>query len=820
VTSSPHPLHKPIFAEGVGKSSLISTYVSRHFSERIPKLLTRVHLPPDPLLSDCTATIVDTHNGDTALQNALSLSSDKSGESSVTTPASNESPLSSSTPSPSSSFDDKQSAESFLASTVFRNVDAMVLVYDLSREETFNRLEDYWLPLIERCYRGNIPVIIAGNKMESLEQQQQQPTAARSRQQIISLLQRFKFVRQCIKCSAKNLLHVDDVFNKAKVAVMYPIKPLYDLVGGRLTPACSRAFTRIFRMFDLDRDGLLSDDELMAFQNKIWGATLIGRDVIEWKKALAHHDMIIHRREEASVESDPRSEDVMVNDKITLTGFLTIIDIFISQNRLEVPWIVLWTLGYDDELNLHIPESILSPECDDLDAINFDPSAWRLNASEVDFLSSIFYQFQSDGGAMLSSEDLNSIFSVFPIPLPPWSVRSKQLLKGCFSIPRIDEDVTPPTSLVAGVTFDPEIEEHNITSADPSPSSPSISPSGVTISSSPLPSIDVSKSSELDFTMHAIKPLTYLSWLNHWHMFCTLSPSRCRAELFSLGHVGDIRARSKDLHAAPTVSPSTIPDGGTKTIFIRALVLGSNDQTKRSIINNLHGIHHDYAVSSSSQPETSCSVVKVMLPNNMNKSMQNETETVVHLIVTEVPSSYYLASSASEKKLLRKKFSALLEKQNAIGDRVYDVAMLVFDTGDEQSWGYAKDIESNLLTGNMPRIFVGTRENQHDSSSPSVCEYQNHCKSMDLEEPIGVSLDETMVDSPLLHHLVRCTQDASFRSIPHGERKKRLAAIKRKCLWFGSVVSVSLVVVFVFKETKKVERGSWRHFFHRLLPFN
>eukprot|EP00985_Skeletonema_marinoi_P035369 scaffold46367_cov248-Skeletonema_marinoi.AAC.1 len=298
----------------------------------------------------------------------------------------------------------------------------------------------------------------------------------------------------------------------------------------------------------------------------------------------------------------------------------------------------------------------------------------RLNASEVDFLSSIFYQFQSDGGAMLSSEDLNSIFSVFPIPLPPWSVRSKQLLKGCFSIPRIDEDVTPPTSLVAGVTFDPEIEEHNITSADPAPSSPSISPSGVTISSSPLPSIDVSKSSELDFTMHANKPLTYLSWMNHWHMFCTLSPSRCRAELFSLGHVGDILARSKDLHATPTVSPSTIPDGGTKTIFIRALVLGSNDQTKRSIINNLHGIHHDYAVSTSSQPETSCSVVKVMLPKNMNKSMQNETETVVHLIVTEVPSSYYLASSASEKKLLRKKFSALLEKQNAIGDRVYDVA--------------------------------------------------------------------------------------------------------------------------------------------------
>ena len=802
----------------MGKSSLISTFVSRHFSERIPKLLTRVHLPPDPLLSDCTITIVDTHDGDIALQNALSLSvSEDNKESSVTAPASNESPLSSSTPSSSSSFNDKHPAESFLASTVFRNVDAIVLVYDMSRAESFHRLESHWLPLIERCYRGNLPVIIAGNKMDVFEQQQlsSQSTAARSRQQIISLLQRFKFVRQCIKCSAKKILHVDDVFNKAKIAVIYPIKPLYDLVGGRLTPACVRAFTRIFRVFDLDRDGLLSDDELMAFQNKIWGTTTMGRDVVEWKNALSRHDLIIHKREEADDESVSESEDVIVNDKISLTGFLTIIDIFISQNRLEVPWTVLWALGYDDDLNLHIPESILSPGCNDLDTSKFDQSAWRLNASEVDFLSSIFYQFQSDDENMLSAEDLNSIFSVFSIPLPPWGIRSKKLLDGCFSRPRIDEDVTPPSSLVAGVTFDPEIEDHNV-SADLSPSSPSMSPSGVTISSSPLPSIDVSKGTELDF-IPANKPLTHLSWLNHWHSFCTISPSRCRAELFCLGYAGETLVRSKTLHASSTHSPSNSLDGGTQTIFIRALVLGSNDHTKRFIINNLHGIHHDCSTSNLTHPETSCSVARVMLPNTINKAVQEESETVVHLIVTEIPSSY-LASSVSEKRSLKNKFSALLGKQSAAGERVYDMAILVFETGLEQSWEYAKDIESDLLTGNMPRIFVGTRENQHDTQS--ACEHHIHCKSMDLEEPITLSLDETIEDSSLLHHLVRCTQDAKFRSIPHGERNRRLAALKRKCMWFTSIVSVSLVVVFVFKETKKVEKGSWRHYFHRLLPFN
>lgn len=796
---------------------MISTFVSRHFSEQIPNLLTRVHLPPDPLLSDCTTTIVDTHDGDTALQNALSLSvsGNKDGESSssVNDPISNESPLSSSTSSPSSSFDDKQSAESFLASTVFRNVDAMVLVYDMSREESFNRLEEYWLPLIERCYRGNVPVIIAGNKVDLFEQQQQQmpnpSSAARSRQQIISLLQRFKFVRQCIKCSAKHVLHVDDVFNKAKVAVIYPIKPLYDLVGGRLTACCSRAFTRIFRMFDLDRDGLLSDDELMAFQSKIWGETLVERDVEEWKNALSRHDSLIHRREETSVGSG-HSEEVIVNDKITLSGFLTIIDIFISQNRLEVPWTALWALGYDDELNLYIPESILSPGRNELDASNIDPSAWRLNASEVDFLSSLFYQFQSDSEGMLSAGDLHSIFSVFSTPLPPWGARSKQLLDGCFSLPRIDEEVTPPSSLVAGVTFDDEIEEH--ISADPSPTSLSVSAGGVTISSSPLPSIDVSKTTELDFTVPAnMKPLTYLSWMNHWHTLCTISPSKFRAELYCLGHVGDMLVYPKTLYAAPTPSPSISPGGGTPTIFIRALVLGSNDHAKRSIINNLHGIHQDCSALNLTHPETSCSVARVMLPTNRNKSVHDERETAVHLIVTEIP-------SASEEKSLKNKFSALLDRQNAAGERVYDVSVLVFDTGDENSWEYAKGIESTVLNDNMPRIFVGTRRTQSDSIS--VCEHQNHCRIMDLEEPITLSLDETIETSSLLLHLVRCTQDESFRSIPHGERNRRLAAFKKKCMWFTSVVSVGLVVVFVFKETKKAERGSWRHYFHRLLPFH
>ena len=36
------------------------------------------------------------------------------------------------------------------------NVDSIILVYDLDRVETFFRLENHWLPLIERCYNGEV----------------------------------------------------------------------------------------------------------------------------------------------------------------------------------------------------------------------------------------------------------------------------------------------------------------------------------------------------------------------------------------------------------------------------------------------------------------------------------------------------------------------------------------------------------------------------------------------------------------------------------------------------------------------------------------
>jgi hypothetical protein len=127
-------------SEGVGKSSLISTFVSRHFSEVVPGIMTRVRLPPDPD-SSCITTIVDSQGGDAALMSAVAALS-LSGGDSTNSLSSLQKSLSSSTG----------------ASNVggIENVDSIILIYDLDRVETFFRLENHWLPLIERCYNGEV----------------------------------------------------------------------------------------------------------------------------------------------------------------------------------------------------------------------------------------------------------------------------------------------------------------------------------------------------------------------------------------------------------------------------------------------------------------------------------------------------------------------------------------------------------------------------------------------------------------------------------------------------------------------------------------
>jgi len=69
-----------------------------------------------------------------------------------------------------------------------------------------------------------------------------------------------------VECSAKQPLNVSEVFYFAQKAVLHPTAPLYDSREHVLKPACVDALQRIFNLCDLDKDGVLDDDELNEFQ--------------------------------------------------------------------------------------------------------------------------------------------------------------------------------------------------------------------------------------------------------------------------------------------------------------------------------------------------------------------------------------------------------------------------------------------------------------------------------------------------------------------------------------------------------------------------
>jgi hypothetical protein len=141
--------------------------------------MTRVKLPATTphTNTSCITTIVDSQGGDAALIQALSSSLsrrnsdgsltallDRGGdyeprESSGSTGPNSGSAAPPPPPPPTVPELIESFASAAAASTggnTIENVDSIVLVYDLDRVETFFRVENHWLPLIERCYAGKV----------------------------------------------------------------------------------------------------------------------------------------------------------------------------------------------------------------------------------------------------------------------------------------------------------------------------------------------------------------------------------------------------------------------------------------------------------------------------------------------------------------------------------------------------------------------------------------------------------------------------------------------------------------------------------------
>jgi len=366
-----------------GKTSLITTLVSSIFPEAVPRVLQQVRVPPEETADHVALSITDTSSAEQERPQTL-----------------------------------KQVMQA----------DVVILVYAVDNQASFERIRSYWLPEITQAFDG--PIVIVGNKNDLLSSNSKDGDAAGDpsdalRRKVNPILDDFSQVEACWECSAKLNINVADVFSLAQQTVVYPIAPLFNTQTRELQPGFITALRRVFRIFDQDRDGVLSDVELNDFQESCFGARLQHADIDDLKSML-----------------QSEGPDRVTGHGITFQGYLSIHKKFIQRNRAETSWLVLRQFGYDDNLELQVPTEALSIGSS---GPQVRSRSVELTKKALTFFADLFHQFDEDKDQALSSAELAELFQVCPGGLAPWNLDTEELpLSG-------SADIGPPDSAVCSL---------------------------------------------------------------------------------------------------------------------------------------------------------------------------------------------------------------------------------------------------------------------------------------------------------------------------------------------------------------------------------
>eukprot|EP01029_Cantina_marsupialis_P027780 TRINITY_DN773991_c0_g1_i1.p1 TRINITY_DN773991_c0_g1~~TRINITY_DN773991_c0_g1_i1.p1 ORF type:complete len:623 (-),score=181.78 TRINITY_DN773991_c0_g1_i1:300-2168(-) len=259
-----------------------------------------------------------------------------------------------------------------------------ILVYDLDREETFERIQSYWLEELS-CRELNTPVIVVGNKCDLLAAGKD--LCAIQMKELQELRKDYPFVVDSLTCSSRTLMNVDNTILIAQNAVLYPLNPLYDVNACDVTDKFHRALVRMFRLFDRDRDFRLSENELSRFLSEGFGVGMVRETLFQIKKMIT---TVGEHSDEAGV---------------TFKGFCQLHLYFLRKNRAKHPWDALRYLGYDDDVTLQLPSDTPSIELK-------SDQHWQLSKSGLRFFDALFNQFDRNDDGLLNHDELAELMEV------------------------------------------------------------------------------------------------------------------------------------------------------------------------------------------------------------------------------------------------------------------------------------------------------------------------------------------------------------------------------------------------------------------------
>ncbi|EGG25101.1 mitochondrial GTPase [Cavenderia fasciculata] len=285
--------------EGVGKTTIISSFVSNSFAEHVQKVVPEVTIPAEVLNAPCATRIIDTCNSD----------------------------------------DIQQQGRTQL-NIELKQCDAVIIAYASNQFNTFMSVRTKWMPLIKQLRSSNpIPIVIVGTKSEMEEDQDKYKDQIEETIQMMS--NDYGETIRWMQCSSKLMFNIHEVLETTQSLVLYPERILFDRPNGRLTDKCEKVLRRIFKLCDLDNDGSLSDQEINYFQQRCQHVTMSTEDIIDLKGFLRS-----------------RIDNGVDDNGFTIEGFLFMNLLFLMKNPQHT-WVSIRSFKYDD--NLELSQDYLSP---------------------------------------------------------------------------------------------------------------------------------------------------------------------------------------------------------------------------------------------------------------------------------------------------------------------------------------------------------------------------------------------------------------------------------------------------------------------------
>lgn len=352
--------------DDVGKSTLLSTLVKGEYVPNIQQKLPPITISNEDY-SECLIEIVSNTPSRSGYRSSDSITERK---------------VLKYIPNTSVLIDTTSSDLAHLQKELKRS-DVIWLVY--SDHYTYERISLHWMPML-RSLGVNLPIVVAANKCDTTDMDKSEDI-----EEFPPLLNEFKEIEACVRCSAKTNTNVVEAFYLCQRAITHPLSPLFDSKEGNLKPAAVSALKRVFFLSDKDLDGYLNFEEFSALHVKAFDKKPQQKDFDDILKTL---DKIIINPEN---KIKGISED----------GFIILNKLYAQRDRHETIWGILRSFNYTNSLSLN--DKFVFPKVD----INPDSSA-ELSPTGYRFMVDLFVKFDKDNDGGLSEDELNRLF--YPTP--------------------------------------------------------------------------------------------------------------------------------------------------------------------------------------------------------------------------------------------------------------------------------------------------------------------------------------------------------------------------------------------------------------------